>query len=599
MGKSIVDIQNMGDALRNTGYKNIESAVAEIVDNSVEANAKDVFVIMSEDINPVSGRKLVNEIGFLDNGDGMNTDILGSCLGIGSTTRKARKGMGRFGVGLPQASLHACPEVVVYSWQNGIDNCQMVYLNINKVKDGEQTEIADPEECSLPEKYKKYINYKIPEKEYDFSNSGTLVIWKQCDNLSPKSRGPLQKRFEFELGKKFRYFIFEGKSSIKIICEENPETAVDVFPNDPLMLMDKNYVLGDSSDPKKALYKDESGNSEPVFELYTGGGTGTGEIEVPVKYLDKDEKVCQSKVKIRFSKVKDKFYDETAFPTGNPGSYEIGKHVKKLEGISVIRAGREIDFGIFDYYNPTNEPQHRWWGCEIIFEPELDELFGVTNNKQHVRLTNMSGDRGEDIDFDEEVQPVWEQLQSFVAPTIKAMYNENEATRHNTRSEETPVTPSTNIINAVETEEQEDDEDYVNPMDDLSPEEVLAIGKEELKDQGIENPTEEQIKSFLSNFAQFEYVDRGERSPAFDYKQVLDTTRIMINTGHKFYTSFLSKIYMNSDAKTTFELFIGSLVKSVVKTDAYQKSENDRLISMFYTKLNQYIDKQLNPVNVK
>ena len=97
----------------------------------------------------------------------------------------------------------------------------------------------------------------------------------------------------------------------------------------------------------------------------------------------------------------------------------------------------------------------------------------------------------------------------------------------------------------------------------------------------------------------FEYVDRGERSPAFDYKQVLDTTRIMINTGHKFYTSFLSKIYMNSDAKTTFELFIGSLVKSVVKTDAYQKSENDRLISMFYTKLNQYIDKQLNPVNVK
>ena len=39
MGKSIVDIQNMGDALRNTGYKNIECAVAEIVDYSVEANA--------------------------------------------------------------------------------------------------------------------------------------------------------------------------------------------------------------------------------------------------------------------------------------------------------------------------------------------------------------------------------------------------------------------------------------------------------------------------------------------------------------------------------------------------------------------------------
>lgn len=43
MGKSIVDIRNMGDALRNTGYKNIESAVSEIIDNSVEAGAKNIF----------------------------------------------------------------------------------------------------------------------------------------------------------------------------------------------------------------------------------------------------------------------------------------------------------------------------------------------------------------------------------------------------------------------------------------------------------------------------------------------------------------------------------------------------------------------------
>ena len=126
MANSIVDIKNMGDALRNTGYKNIESAAAEIVDNSVEANAKDVFMIISESINPFSGRKVVTEIGFLDPGEGMNVDILGRCLGIGATTRQERKGMGRFGVGLPQASLHACPEVEVYSWQNGIGNCHRI-----------------------------------------------------------------------------------------------------------------------------------------------------------------------------------------------------------------------------------------------------------------------------------------------------------------------------------------------------------------------------------------------------------------------------------------------------------------------------------------
>ena len=48
MSRSIVDIKNMGDALRNTGYKNIESATAEIVDNSVDAQASNVFIILWE-----------------------------------------------------------------------------------------------------------------------------------------------------------------------------------------------------------------------------------------------------------------------------------------------------------------------------------------------------------------------------------------------------------------------------------------------------------------------------------------------------------------------------------------------------------------------
>lgn len=40
MASSIVDIKNMGDALRNTGYKNIESAGAEIIDNAEERTQK-------------------------------------------------------------------------------------------------------------------------------------------------------------------------------------------------------------------------------------------------------------------------------------------------------------------------------------------------------------------------------------------------------------------------------------------------------------------------------------------------------------------------------------------------------------------------------
>lgn len=592
MGQSIVDIKNMGDAFRNTGYKNIESAVSEIIDNSVEANAKNIFIILNESINRKSGRKVVSEIAFLDDGEGMDINILAKCLGIGSTTRQARKGMGRFGVGLPQASLYACPAVTVYSWQNGIENCKKVYLDIDKVKEGEQTEIEDPQFVKLPRKYASYIRYRTLEESFDFSQSGTLVIWEKCDRVTPKTRGPLTERLEFSLGQKFRYFISRNITRIKIICDENQEAAVNVYPNDPLFLMENNYVLGNPEKPEEVYVKQNGSKLEPFFELYTGNGAGTGEVEIPVKYYDRNGNVAESKVVVRFSIVKAKFYDETAFPTKNPGNGLFGKkYASKMEGISIIRANREIDFRKFDFYKNLNEPQHRWWGCEIIFEPELDEAFGVANNKQYVELKEIEE---EDVDFDEEVQPIWLQLKEVITPTISAMYKKNEETRKSTRSFDDIKTPAIEIINTVENDD-DDEEGEENPSQNIPEEEAIETGRRELEEQGFEQATDEQIRSFLNNAINFNYEDRGERSPAFDYKFVLSTTVITINTSHKFYASFLSKIYGNKDVKTTFELFLASLIQSIKKTNIYQLPQNDKLVSMWYSKLNSYIEEQLEP----
>ncbi len=598
MGASIVDIKNMGDALRNTGYKNIESAISEIIDNSVEANAKNIFVILREGIAK-SGRKIVTEIGFLDNGDGMPTNILGNCLGIGASTRQARKGMGRFGVGLPQASLYACPEIEVYSWQNGIENAQKVYLDINKIKDGVQTEIEDPEFTPIPEPYASYVHYQTMFEQYDFSKSGTLVIWKRCDRVNPKTRGPLTERLEFSLGQKFRYFIHDKVSKIKIVCDENRDAAVDVAPNDPLFLMDDNRVLCKEDEPKEIYKPEQETGIEAPFELYTAKGTVTGEESIPIKYIDRSGNMAESSVLVRFSIVKGKFYDETAFPKGtNPGNYALGKYAAKMEGISVIRARREIDFRRFDFYNVINEPQHRWWGCEIIFKPELDEVFGVANNKQYVELKKVDV---ADLDpAEQDIPPIWDQLAGIIIPTIKAMYAQNEETRSNTRTFEDTQSPSTDIINTVENDpaiievddEKEDEEE-------TSPEVVAETGKEELEKLGYENPTDEQGTAFINNSVNFVYADKGERSPAFDYKAVLKTTVITINTSHKFYTSFLSKIYSNAEVKTTFELFLASLIQSIRKTDTYQAVENDRLMTAWYNRLNSYISEQLNPRNNK
>ena len=448
MGESIVDIQHfLGDALRSSGYKDAESAVSEIIDNSIEAEAKNVFVILKDSVNDKTGRKNISEVGFLDDGMGMSDEILGKCLGLGVSTRRERKGIGRFGVGLPQASLYACPEVYVYSWQNGIENAKCVYLDINKIKSGEQKVIPDPKSTSVPERYKYYINLKINDEHFDFRKNGTLVVWKNCDKIQPKTSCALKSRLEFSVGQKFRYFIHDKKCSIKIFNDDNKDDITTVFPNDPLFLMEDNYALGNPDEPKKIFIKHNGVNLEPVFEPYTTKSGKIGEVDIPVKYYDKNGELKTSNVKVRYSVVKNKFYDQTAIEN-DPGRYEIGNYAKKLEGISVVRAGREIDFRKFDFYENVNEPQHRWWGCEIIFNPELDEIFGVSNNKQYVELKKT--ENNDLLDF-EGLEPIWNTLSREISSTIKEMYRRNEEIRKSARTlPEERIPASTQTVNTDE-----------------------------------------------------------------------------------------------------------------------------------------------------
>jgi hypothetical protein len=53
-------------------------------------------------------------------------------------------------------------------------------------------------------------------------------------------------------------------------------------------------------------------------------------------------------------------------------------------GTSVVRAGREIDYGWYLMGGKRRENYDDWWRCEIRFTPGLDELFGVTHSKQGI-----------------------------------------------------------------------------------------------------------------------------------------------------------------------------------------------------------------------
>lgn len=591
MAQEIFVVKTMGDALRNTGYKNIESAMSEIVDNSIQANAKNVFIIISEKYNEKTGRNNIEEIAFLDNGEGMDEAEIAKCLGIGYSTRSDRKGMGRFGVGLPQSSLYACPSVEVYSWQNGYDNCRKVYLDIDKVKLGEQEEIDDPVKATIPQKYKKYLSYNSIKdgNKYDFSEHGTFVLWKRCDRVNPRTVNFLMKKLDFSLGQKFRYFIHDNVCSIKLIHEENQDITHDIMPNDPLMLMDDNYVLGNPDNPGEICPRDNINCTETVFEPYGNEEHPDGTMDFPIDYIDPNtyEKKT-SKIVLKFSSVKNIFYDKTAI-AGNPGGTKLGKHVKNLEGISIVRANREIDFGEFDFYENINQPEHRWWGCEIRFQPELDEAFGVANNKQHVELQRLD----ENDYIDEEVKPVWLQLYSIIHSTIQSMYDKNKKTRENARTVKDVESPASEIINEAEKNNEDVDKGEAGEISRNTPKEELEErGKKKLQEQGIENPTSEDVTSYISNKVNIEYKNLGRTSGLFDYSFSLGNCLVTINMDHIFYKTTLNDIFSSIDVKTAFELFVASLVKAIDETNLNQSDQNDNLMATWHEKLRKYINEQ-------
>lgn len=327
--KILVNFQNFLIAARDSGYKSTASALAELIDNSVEAGATRIRI----EINKVNDVDCENyEVLVIDNGKGMTKEELNLALQFGGSTRfNSRSKLGRYGMGLPCSSLSQCKRVEVYSWQkNGkyLFNCL------------DSDEIADMRTPCLP---KPKTMKRVPI--FAKSKSGTIVLWKKCDRISYKYLKNLIKSIHFELGRIFRYYIWNGV--VITICGEK------VVPFDPLYLLNEVNLKGALQYGKDLLY----------------------EIRVP-GHVDK-----LSKIKVRFI--------ELPVQKWAKFSNDIKKQnrITKNAGVSILRSGREIDYGWFFMGNKRKENYDDWWRCEISFEPELDEVFGVTHIKQGIKET--------------------------------------------------------------------------------------------------------------------------------------------------------------------------------------------------------------------
>lgn len=164
-------------SMRDNGYKNAAYALAELMDNSIQADATQIELLIGEKFT-YGDRQLssLDTIAVLDNGMGMAADVLQIALQFGNGThleRRKQNGIGKFGMGLPAASISQCRRVEVYSWQGGIDSSFYTYIDIDEIVSKDMQAIPRPERKQVP------ISWRQIGKH--FGESGTLVIWSKID----------------------------------------------------------------------------------------------------------------------------------------------------------------------------------------------------------------------------------------------------------------------------------------------------------------------------------------------------------------------------------------------------------------------------------
>lgn len=153
-------------SLRDVGYS-FRGAVADLVDNSIAANADRVSITMSW-----AGAD--SYVRIADDGDGMESDRLTEAMRFGSERDYKIDDLGKFGLGLKTASLSQCKQFLVTSISGSADsrvNARRFDQDLIEEKNAWVIEV-------LPEA-------ALPEGAIDplGSKTGTTVIWSKLDRV--------------------------------------------------------------------------------------------------------------------------------------------------------------------------------------------------------------------------------------------------------------------------------------------------------------------------------------------------------------------------------------------------------------------------------
>ena len=557
-------------AMRDSGYKDTDHALAELIDNSIEADARLIELIVCEappDPDRAYARARVDEIAVADDGCGMDAVTLRRALRFGDGTRLDRKsrGIGRFGVGLPNSSISQCRKVDIWSWTNGPENAMHCYLSLDDIEAGER-DVPQPVPEPVPEHWKAI-------SEAVSASTGTLVVWSDLDRVRWRSGETTLERTAELCGRLYRKFLTRENSPVDIMLKmamqadtgdlEITETRSCV-PNDPL------YLNAPSATPtpfdKIAMFREYNSREWAVRFQDERGAMQSGKVQVRCA-LAKPDAINQKMSKVPWP---------APAPAGRAGNTPWGKHAARNQGVSIVRAGRELDLS--QAWVNSYEPEERWWTVEVEFDPILDEIFGVVNNKQHahafvagagfdwehaalpgetfgelkVRFEEAGDLRVHLIDIwmwiDDQIREMRKERRTVMKGTGPA-----GTTRHPQTGESAEDVATTVIVEQTERGERGTTDEAPEATD----EEKIAEIVESAAHLKVDSETAQQWAEETVNSGRrvlIKSVRLGHRDAFFDVESVNDVIEVWINDRHPVYSHLIDILEEETGEQTQEEL---------------------------------------------
>ena len=174
------NIARIVEGLRDTGYS-FETAIADLVDNSIDAGATVVNITVDLD----GQRQPIVQVA--DNGSGMDLPALENAMRYGADQQPNQNRLGWFGLGLKTASTSFCRQLTVVTRPRNQREVITATWDLEDVVNANEWVLEiGPADSDLENLFAEHVESALGVEE---GASGTVVAWRKVDRLLRKPSG--------------------------------------------------------------------------------------------------------------------------------------------------------------------------------------------------------------------------------------------------------------------------------------------------------------------------------------------------------------------------------------------------------------------------